>query len=54
MTDELTGVMVAVDVDTLDDAEIVVVVAVVIAFMTNLEFVTPPSERAHAFFLINI
>ena len=45
VTDELTGVMVGVDVDTLDVVGIIVVAAVVIALMTILIFVTTPSEE---------
>ena len=48
-TDSLTGVMVDVDVDTLDDVEIIVVAPVVIALVATLKFVTAPSEEAAPF-----
>ena len=49
MTDELTDVMVAVDVNTLDDVGIVVVAAVVFELMTTLKFVTARSEEVTPF-----
>ena len=49
VTDELTDVMVIVDVDTLDDVRIVVVAAVVIELMATLKFVTARSEEATPF-----
>ena len=49
VTDELTDIMVAVDVNTLDDVGIVVVAAVVIELMTTLKFVTARSEEVTTF-----
>ena len=49
VTDELTDVMAAVDINTLDDVGIVVVAAVVIDFMTTLKFVTTRSEEVASF-----
>ena len=49
VTDELTDIMVAVDVNTLDDVGIVVVAAVVIELMTTLKFVTARSEEVTPF-----
>ena len=49
MTDELTDVMVAVDVNTLDGVGIVVVAAVVIELTATLKFVTARSEEAAPF-----
>ena len=49
MTDVSSGAMVGVAFDMLDDAGIIVVAAVGIAFMTPLKFVTSPSEEAKPF-----
>ena len=44
VTDELTDVMVGVDVDTLDVVGIIVVAAVAMVLVTFLTFVTTPEE----------